>query len=317
MAQLKNGKMDILAQWESQGVSAALLKGVRRYREEFPLTAQESSVGREPPELRYVYYGREIIESTVAALLAGENLLLAGAKATGKNVLAENLATAFWKPAWTISFHIDMDAAYLLGTDTFKEGEVRFRPGPVYECAAAGGFGILDEINMARNEALAVLHSLLDFRRKLEVPGHGRLSLHPAARFIATMNHGYAGTRDLNEALASRFAVLQMPELSETILTEQLRTEFPGIREQASRALGQAFLDLQEKARQGEISDRPVDLRGLLTALRLLRQGLKAREALALGIVNKCFETEERQLVRDVLTLWVPDDWRAEDVFDE
>ena len=36
----------------------------------------------------YHYYGREIWEAAAAALLCGRNLLLAGSKATGKNVLA-------------------------------------------------------------------------------------------------------------------------------------------------------------------------------------------------------------------------------------
>lgn len=69
----------------------------------------------------------------------------AGEKATGKNVLAQNLAAVFERPAWDISFHVNMDAAALIGSDTFHDGRVTFRPGPVYCCAQSGGFGILDE----------------------------------------------------------------------------------------------------------------------------------------------------------------------------
>ena len=47
-----------------------------------------------------------------------------------------------------------------------------------------GGFGILDEINMARNEALAVLHSVLDFRRVIDVPGYDRIEVADDTRFI-------------------------------------------------------------------------------------------------------------------------------------
>ena len=43
---------------------------------------------------------------------------------------------------------------------------------------------------MAKNEAMAVLHAALDFRRVIDVPGYERIPLHPAARFIATMNYG-------------------------------------------------------------------------------------------------------------------------------
>lgn len=37
----------------------------------------------------------------------------------------------------------------------------------------------------------------------IDVPGYDKIDLHPAARFIGTMNYGYAGTKELNEALVS------------------------------------------------------------------------------------------------------------------
>ena len=173
---------------EQEHISPALLDGVRAYRAQYP--AEPALQGR-IPQPRYHYYGKEVWEAAIAALLCGENLLLAGSKATGKNVLAENLAQAFGRPAWDVSFHVSMDAAGLIGMDTFENGQVTFRPGPVYLCAKNGGFGILDEINMAKNEALAVLHATLDFRRAIDVPGYDRVEMDPAARFIGTMNYGY------------------------------------------------------------------------------------------------------------------------------
>ena len=53
-----------------------------------------------------------------------------------------------------------------------------------------------------------LLHETLDYRRCIDIPGYDQIRLHPASRFIATMNYGYAGTRELNEALASRFVVI-------------------------------------------------------------------------------------------------------------
>ena len=185
---------------KEEAVSPALLRELRAYREANPLA---DALRPRIPRPRYHYYGRAIWEQAIAALLCGKNLLLTGGKATGKNVLAENLAAAFGRPAWNVSFHVSMDAASLIGMDTFEGGEVRFRPGPVYQCARCGGFGILDEINMAKNEALAVLHSALDFRRAIDVPGYERIDKAEPTRFIATMNYGYAGTRELNEASGS------------------------------------------------------------------------------------------------------------------
>lgn len=283
----------------AQGVSEALLRGVEAYRTRFPW----DSTARALVEPAYFFYGKEIWEEALAALLAGENLLLVGAKATGKNVLAENLAYFFGRGDWNVSFHVNMDAAMMLGTDTFKNGEVQFRPGPVYEAASLGGFCILDEINMARNEALAALHSVLDFRRSIDVPGYGRLAVHSAARFVATMNYGYAGTRELNEALASRFAVISLPAVTEEILTNFLAKEFAGVDVSVRKNIICLFMDLQLKYQQGEISSKAVDLRGLAAALRIYQQGLSLRLALQAGIVNKVFNEDERLLLQDLLNL--------------
>ena len=205
---------DLLETLQQEGVDPALLEAVQQYRAAHALP---DALRPRIPSPAFTYYGKQVWEQALAALLCGENLLLAGGKATGKNVLAENLAAAFGRPAWDISFHVNMDAASLIGMDTFADGQVVFRPGPVYRCAQCGGFGVLDEINMAKNEALAVLHAVLDFRRAIDVPGYDRIPLAEETRFIATMNYGYAGTRELNEALTSRFVVIQMPPLRRTI----------------------------------------------------------------------------------------------------
>ena len=201
--------------WMDQmGIRPELQKEVAHFRERFDKDTAASSVRDAAEVPRFHYLGKDILEKAICALLCEKNLLLAGPKATGKNVLAENLAWIFGRPCWNVSFHINVDASYLIGTDTFDGEKVVFRPGPVYQCARYGGFGILDEINMAKNEAMAVLHATLDYRRILDVSGYDRIVLHPAARFIGTMNYGYAGTRELNEALGSRFLVLQMPTIS-------------------------------------------------------------------------------------------------------
>ncbi len=284
---------------QEQGIAPCLIDGLEAYRAAYPWSNQDR------PLLApgFQYYGREIWEQALGALLAGENLLLVGAKATGKNVLAENLAYYFGRGDWNVSFHVNMDAAMMLGSDTFRDGQVQFRPGPVYECASQGGFCILDEINMARNEALAALHSMLDFRRILDIPGYGRLKMHPATRFIATMNYGYAGTRELNEALASRFAVIALPPANEHMLANLLAKQYSHLPDKIRHSVIALFLDLQLKYQQGEISSKAVDLRGLLGALGIYQQGLSLRCALQMGLVNKVFNEDERQIIQDLLDL--------------
>ncbi|WP_442950829.1 AAA family ATPase [Oscillibacter sp.] len=304
----------MLAFLEEEGISPALLRSVQAFQERHPLP--EALRGRVPAP-KFYYYGKEIWENAAAALLCGKNLLLTGGKATGKNVLSENLAMVFGRPAWNVSFHVSVDAAALIGMDTFADGRVVFRPGPICQCARLGGFGILDEINMARNEALAVLHSALDFRRCLDVPGYDRLPMEESTRFIATMNYGYAGTRELNEALASRFVVLQMPAISPENLDRLLSRHFPTLRKKPRQQLGELFFELQAKCGASEISTKALDLRGLLDALELMEAGVPAGAALDMGITCKTFDSYEQGLIRDVMAARISLKLTRDQLFDQ
>lgn len=271
---------------------------LERFKARYPVDpAAQGRISKPPVE----FIGEEILNLAVSALLQGENVLLCGEKATGKNILADNLAWLFGRPSYNISFHVNTDSSTLIGTDTFTGGEVRLRRGPVAQAAQEGGFCILDEINMAKNEAMAVMHSVLDYRRLIDVPGYQPIPMHPATRFIATMNYGYAGTRELNEALVSRFVVIRMPALEEGQLRRLLLADAPGASEEDVKRCVGLFLDLNEKAINGEISTRPVDMRGMVAALRMMTDGMDAKDAIALGITNKCFDEYEHQLVQDVV----------------
>lgn len=304
--------MNKLQYLEEQQVNPLLIQEVEKFRARYPVAETVKNRVVEPP---VPFYGKEILEMAIAALLQGENVLLSGSKATGKNILAENLAWIFGRPSYNISFNVNTDSSSLIGTDTFVDNEVRLRKGPVYQCAENGGFGVFDEINMAKNDAVSVLHATLDYRRLIDVPGYDKIELHPATRFIGTMNYGYAGTRELNEALVSRFLVIDMPALTKENLYRIIRHDYPEIKEEALDAFGGLFLDLQEKADNSEISTKCMDLRGLLSALGAVKIGLTPWQAVQMGIINKAFDIFEREIVSDMAMTRIPEDWTRENVF--
>jgi len=296
----------------SQGIDQGIIDEIKDFRNKYP--SKESHKLRIPVP-KYKYYGNDVWQKALTALLAGENILLVGPKATGKNVLAENLSAVFNRPQWDISFYLNTDAASLIGTDTFKNGEVSLRHGPIYKCAEEGGFGVLDEINMAKNESLSVLHATLDFRRIIDVPGYERIALSPSTRFIATMNYGYAGTREVNEALASRFMVINMPIITAENLKKLLVTAHPNLKEEYADQLVELFQEIRSKCDSSEISTKALDLRGLMASVNLVSQGLTLSQALEMGIVNKTFDDFERQLVADILAARIPTDIGREHIF--
>lgn len=296
-----------------QGVSSALINRLCAFREKYETDPAEAHRITRPA---LPFYGKEILEMAIAALLEGENLLLAGPKATGKNILAETLSYIFHRPAYNVSFHVNTNSGDLIGTDTFVDNEVRLRRGIITRCALSGGFGILDEINMAKNDAVSVLHATLDYRRCIDIPGYDRIDLHPAARFIGTMNYGYAGTKELNEALVSRFLVIDMPPQTEEALDFIFHQMFPGAKEEAIRQFIGVFMDLQLKSANGEISTKALDLRGLLAAMKIVETGLSPWLSVRMGVINKTFDAFEKEIVEDVVSTRIPREWTREDVYE-
>ena len=73
--------MDTLRQ---EGISPNLLRAVEEYRTAHPLA---EALRPRIPSPAFVYYSRGVWEQALAALLCGENLLLAGGKATGRQLL--------------------------------------------------------------------------------------------------------------------------------------------------------------------------------------------------------------------------------------
>ena len=126
---------------KNEGVSPKIISEIEAFRAKYPTVG---NLSKRVPVPRYLYYGKDVWEEAITALLCGENLLLVGPKATGKNVLAENLAAVFGRPVWDVSMYVNVDAAALIGADTLKDGQVEFREGRdadtgSYHCDRGGG----------------------------------------------------------------------------------------------------------------------------------------------------------------------------------
>ena len=111
-----------------QGIDKSLIEGVEAFRACHTVEEKEKSRMIKPD---MAFFGKEVLEMGIAALLKGENLLLTGPKATGKNMLAENLAWIFARPVYNVSFHVNTNSGDLIGTDTFLNNEVQLRKGSI------------------------------------------------------------------------------------------------------------------------------------------------------------------------------------------
>ena len=96
--------MEELKFLEEQQVAPELIKRVEEFRSQYEVVPETAGRIVKPS---IPFYGKNILEMAIAGLLKGENLLLTGPKATGKNILAENLAYIFNRPAYNVSFHVN------------------------------------------------------------------------------------------------------------------------------------------------------------------------------------------------------------------
>ena len=81
---------NILAFLEQEGVNPTILGQIRSFLDTYPMGNAEGI-----PTPRYAYYGKEIWEQALTAILCGNNLLLAGGKMAGKN-RGGNRGIAVW-----------------------------------------------------------------------------------------------------------------------------------------------------------------------------------------------------------------------------
>ena len=81
----------------SEGVEESLIKDLEAYRSKFPVTEADKD---RVPVPHFPFFGKEVWEDALSALLCGQNLLLVGPKATGKNVLFvyRKPGTSFFPP---------------------------------------------------------------------------------------------------------------------------------------------------------------------------------------------------------------------------
>ncbi len=212
------------------------------------ITAAAEIARRIAANVASVIVGKDdVIERSLAALVAEGHLLVEDVPGVGKTMLARSLAVSIGGTFSRIQFTPDLLPSDVTGVSVYNQstGEFSYRPGPI-----AAQLVLADEINRATPKTQSALLEAME-ERQITVDG----VTHPLALpflVIATQNSiEYEGTFPLPEAQLDRFLMrisVGYPKFDEelTIIAQQERSH--PIADLSPVATPEQVLDLQRAA---------------------------------------------------------------------
>ena len=241
---------------------------------------------------------RKIMEQVAVAVSYKMPTLLIGETGTGKTSLIRHLAFSTNNAFVRVNHNGGTTIEDIIGRWIINgKNQMEWVDGILIEAMKKGYWFLADEINATTAEINFVYHSLLDDdgRVILVEKGNEVVISHPNFRFFGAMNPSteYAGTKELNKALMSRFMVIQVdfppPKIEQKILVNRT-----GI--------------------TNEIADKMVKLAGevrMMHAKQEIRFVLSTRDLLMWALMYKVYNKFLNSAEMTVLNKIAEDDYDA------
>jgi AAA domain (dynein-related subfamily) len=154
-----------------------------------------------------------------AAMRAGLNVALWGARGVGKSSLIRQVAAVTRRPHFEISFHAETSGSELFGTLGIDGDGMAWVPGDLLVAMTTPHAVVdLSEISASRPDLVMQLNAVLETSGRSIFVGGKRHHVHPTVTFFATSNDNgsgeaaarYAGVRAMNDATRSRFIWVEL-----------------------------------------------------------------------------------------------------------
>ncbi|MEG2361745.1 MAG: AAA family ATPase, partial [Christensenella sp.] len=240
-----------------------------------------------------------------SAVAAGDirAVLLHGPAGTGKTMSCKLICQNIGLPIMdTINCTENLDE-FVLGKFIPKDDRIVFCESNVTKAIREGGAVVFEEINFAKPQYLAFLNSLLDDNGFVRLDNGEVVRRNKNFRFLATMNLGYFGTKELNQALYNRFnSVVEVAALSDVAISRMLIARVPECTQVADKMIG-VYHKLKKKIEQEEL-DIVISPRNLENWARLAKyEGyIQAAEQTIIPIA-KCERILEES-IRGIIALY-------------
>ena len=228
-------------------------------------------------------------------------VILIGESGTGKTSAIRYLASETKNGLRRVNLNGGTTADELVGRLLMNEKGTYWVDGILTEAMRHGEWIVLDEINAALPEVLFVLQSVLDDDGYLvlnEKDDKEIVRKHPNFRIFATCNPPeYAGTKEMNKALLSRFAICINAEYPAADKEREIIKHHLGhlvaTSQMAMKLIGMAGETRISK--EAGNADYAINTRDILNTLKLA-EFVEPIEALSLAFSNKLDQIENKAL---------------------
>ena len=234
---------------------------------------------------------------------------LKGSAGSGKTLAVHKLAEEMGKRLAVVTADGGLRKRDLIGQREIANGTTYFDAGEFASSARNGDWALIDEANFADADALGFLNGMTD-RAGTEGAtfsiGGKVIDVHPDFRCFITRNQGYAGTKNMNEALRDRFWTIEVPPLVDEKLVQMLQSH--GMPEDCAKDASFLVTALYKTWEQNKITYQ-VSPRRALVAYQLAEK-LDAdkdayRKLLEKSILTKIDNKHDKEAVEhQIKTIW-------------
>lgn len=276
----------------------------------YELPIQASGNAYVPTEKTVIVNSVHELETLALGIKQNLPVLLVGDTGTGKTSFIRHLARLTNNGFRRLNLNGSTTTDELVGHYVVddKQAGMRWVDGVLLDAMKNGYWLLLDELNAGLPEVLFVLQSVLDDDKFLVVSEHeGEIvKPHPNFRIFATMNPSleYAGTKDLNKALLSRFPIVIQTSYPDPVREmEILKTHVPELKEKDANLMVRTAEEIR-KGRTNRSISFICSTRELIYWAKLA-QSMSVKDASELAVLNKCELETDRKTVEDILKLQI------------
>lgn len=297
---------DIQIYLDSQAVPKVIQKQLFNKIKDYPEEYQKYIPSK--PKNPFRDGNKGLLIRAIAYMLTGNPVLLRGIAGTGKDKMIETLNWVIQKPLFVINFHAQTDDSAILGEKTLVETEndnvvVEHQLGLLPVAMEIGGSIHFVEMNAAHPSVTMVLHTAIETDQKfVDIPGYGRVDADDEFIPWGSMNPGYHGTGEVNQALKSRFIILDFGENESILHLLESDPETNQTDDKILKQIDRVYRDLREEVKQDRQSEDAVVFRGYKEAAIHARNPYVGLEmALIDCVANKINDPEQQQWAIDTI----------------